>query len=571
MSLPISKWVATDATYRPDRYYPYDELTELLHTWVQEYPQILAIESIGKTYEQRNIWALTLTNTATGPAEDKPAAYVDANIHAGEVTGCATVLWLLNHILTSYGEDDRITNLVDSSVLYLVPAIMLDGMNLYLTTPDRLRSSVRHYPESELQDGLQREDLNGDGRILHMRLASEHGPWKKHPDDSRVMIAREPDEVGGEYFFVFEEGTIRNWDGGAIRPAIEKYGLDLNRNFPHQWAPEWVQRGAGVLPLSESETRAMAEFLTNHPNIGTTQHFHTWSAVILRSAVNRPDTALPNFDLAMYKLIGKMGTEETGYPCVSIHDGFRYDKHKQMTGGVQDWVYETFGAYAYSTELWSLPRKAGVEVSDFIEWGNSHEPGDDLAMAKAIDEYADGEGLFAWEPFDHPQLGEVEIGGWDYKFAIQNPPGSLLEEVTAGNARFVLRQLSVIPRLVVEDVKAESIGEGVYHVSALVRNVGFLPTYLSDEGKKISNLKGVRAELSGNGLDLVSGKREIEVGHLDGRANVYGPLRVPSGYGDLARSRVEWVVRGEAGDELSLTVSSTKAGTVRTSLSLPGQ
>jgi len=68
-----------------DRFYRYSELTELLHAFAGEHPQLVAIESIGKSHEGRDIWLLTLTNAATGPASEKPAFWVDGNIHSTEV------------------------------------------------------------------------------------------------------------------------------------------------------------------------------------------------------------------------------------------------------------------------------------------------------------------------------------------------------------------------------------------------------------------------------------------------------------------------------------------------------
>lgn len=569
MSHGISPWVADSAEYRPDRYYTYQHLTELLHNWAKEYPQLMTVESIGKTLEGRDIWAVTLTNTATGHHSEKPATFLDANIHAGEVTGCSTVLWLLNHMLNGYGSDDRVTHALDTSTLYAVPGIMLDGMELYLTSPERLRSSVRNYPETEPQDGLKREDLDGDGRILQMRVRDDAGAWKKHPEDERVMIPRGPDECGGEYYSVYEEGSIRNWDGGKIPVAKEHFGLDLNRNFPRVWVPEWEQQGAGEFPLSEPETRALAEFLLKHPNIGTSQHLHTWSAVILRPSVNQTDGDMNQADLAVFKAIGKMGEEETGYPCISIHDNFAYDKKKPIHGAVLDWVYESFGIFAYSTELWSLPRKAGIEITDWIGWGKEHPPSDDLAMAKVLDEYAEGEGIYEWKPFDHPQLGEIEIGGWDYKFALQNPPGTLLEEVTAGNALFVLRKMGVLPHLIIESANAESLGRGFYKVSAAIVNDGFLPTYISQVGKKTGKIKPPKVTIAG--AEILHGKDEIDLDHLEGRAALNTPLGIPPRSGNLARGYAEWIVRAEPGSEIQLTVKSTKAGTVATSIKLPAK
>ena len=51
-----SPWVATSAEYTPDRYYRYQDLTDLLHAWAEANPQLVAIESIGTSYEGRKIW-----------------------------------------------------------------------------------------------------------------------------------------------------------------------------------------------------------------------------------------------------------------------------------------------------------------------------------------------------------------------------------------------------------------------------------------------------------------------------------------------------------------------------------
>ena len=80
-----------------DRFYRYAELTELLHAFAREHPQLVAIESIGKSHEGRDIWVLTVTNAATGPAREKPAFWVDGNIHSTEVAASAAALYFLQH------------------------------------------------------------------------------------------------------------------------------------------------------------------------------------------------------------------------------------------------------------------------------------------------------------------------------------------------------------------------------------------------------------------------------------------------------------------------------------------
>lgn len=567
MSHGISRWVAESAEYRPDRYFTYEHLTQMIHDWAKQYPNLMTVKSIGKTHEGRDIWACTLTNVDTGRHSEKPATFVDSNIHAGEVTGQAAVLWLLNHMLTGYGTEEAVTRALDTSTLYAIPGIMLDGIEMYLTTPERMRSSVRNYPVTDEKDGLRRDDLDGDGRILQMRKLDPAGAWKKHAEDERVMVRRGPDEFGGEYYSVYEEGTIANWDGGAIKLSPEHMGLDLNRNFPLDWKPEWDQKGAGDFPLSEPETRALSDFLLTHDNIGTSQHFHTWSAVILRPGVNTADEDMDRGDLVAFKAIGKMGEEETGYPCISIHHDFNYDRRTRLSGSVTDWVYSALGIYAYATELWSLPRQAGVEVTDFINWSKERPDSDDLAMAKVLDEHAEGEGIFDWKPFDHPQLGEVEIGGWDYKFGFQNPPGTLLEDVTAGNAKFVLREMGVLPHIAFEDVHGEALGGDVYKVSAVLINDGFLPTNVSAIAKMNGRAKAPKLTLEG--AEVVAGKSEVTIDHLEGRMSLHLPMGIPYRYGNLARGQAEWIVKGKPGTEIQITATTTKAGKVTTSYTLP--
>jgi len=70
-----------------DHFYAYDELTDTLRTWSEEAPNLCALESIGKSYEGRDIWLVTVTNTETGAHLDKPGFLIEANIHSMEWTG----------------------------------------------------------------------------------------------------------------------------------------------------------------------------------------------------------------------------------------------------------------------------------------------------------------------------------------------------------------------------------------------------------------------------------------------------------------------------------------------------
>src|SRR5436305_2107101 len=104
---------------RFDRYADNDMLDARLHSLADEYPQLCTRAEIGQSTEGRPIWLITLTNSATGADTDKPAQWMDGNLHATEVTGTMACLHTIHHLLTGYGHDESITRLLDERVLYV--------------------------------------------------------------------------------------------------------------------------------------------------------------------------------------------------------------------------------------------------------------------------------------------------------------------------------------------------------------------------------------------------------------------------------------------------------------------
>ncbi|MDB4894778.1 MAG: putative carboxypeptidase, partial [Firmicutes bacterium] len=308
------------------KYHRYDELVQHMRDLVGAHPGLARMYSIGKSFEGRDLWAVEITNHETGDHNDKPGYYIDGNLHAGEVTGTAAALYTIWYLLTNYGTDSEITRLVDTTSFYILPRVSPDGAEFYLTTPHFLRSSVRPYPFTEEQDGLQGEDLDGNGLILQMRLPDPDGEWQVSAKDARLMIPRLPHEYGGQYYRIYTEGVIKNYDGVEIKAAAPRWGLDMNRQFPVGWEPEAKQAGAGPYPLSEPETRAIAEFLLNQKNITGGQSYHTSTGIILRPSSFRSDEKMDPKDRMAFKAIGKIGEELTSYPCASVYDGFAYQK-----------------------------------------------------------------------------------------------------------------------------------------------------------------------------------------------------------------------------------------------------
>lgn len=560
-----------------DRFYRYDDLTRLLNAYATEYPALVSVASIGKSYEGRDIWLVTVTNTATGPAEEKPALWVDANIHASEVSPSSAALYLINRLTTEYGRTDAITHCLDTRAFYICPRVNPDGAEWALADkPKIIRSSTRPYPyDEDGLGGLVMEDIDGDGRVLQMRIRDANGPWKKHPDEPRLLVRRDPTETGGEYYRVLPEGTVENYDGVTFEIKPIKEGLDLNRNFPSEWRQDYQQRGAGPYPTSEPEVHAIVDFIARHRNITGGITFHTYSGVLLRPYGTKADDAMPAEDLWTFKKIGEQGTAITGYPAVSVFHDFKYHPKEVITGVFDDWLYEHLGLFAWTVEIWSPQQQAGLKDYKYIEWFREHPVEDDIKMLQWSDQALEGKGYVAWYPFDHPQLGAVELGGWNSQYAWRNPPPHLLEKEIARFPDWVIWHLAISPKLELVEATAAAVGQDAdtqraYVIRVVVQNTGWLPTYVSKKALEKQVARGVVCEITlPEGAELKSGKAREERGQLEGRAHTPSSI---TGWGvggaTSDRLKVEWVVKGAAGSEVQIVARHDRAGVVRATVTL---
>lgn len=550
------------------RLYRYEELVQHLRALVGARPHLASLESFGQTLEGRDLWLVTLTNTATGPALEKPGYWIDGNTHAGEVTGSTACLYTIWWLLSEYGNDSRITDLLDHQTTYIAPRLCPDGAEYFLTTPYFIRSNTRHYPYPEVRDGLEQEDIDGDGRILLMRIVDPAGAWKASDKDPRVMRPRDFDETGGTYYTLLPEGQIRNYDGWRYDLAPNPHGIDMNRNYPHQWAGRDEEQGSGPYPLSENEVRAEMDAWRARPNINGQYTYHTSGGVLLRPFSTLADDAFPTEDLAVYKHFGDRGTAITGYRHASTYHEFRYDPKSVTHGGADDSGYDLFGWYAFTPELWDLPNEAGIKDRKWIEWDRSHPEEDDLAIMRWNDAQLGDAGFVNWHSFEHPQLGPVEIGGFPSKTMEYNPPPHYMRGIIEKHATFSLSLALASPRLALTRAQVTRLGDDTWQITALIENHGFLPTDTSRQARKRQVVRPIIATLDlPDGAECIAGKERAEVGQLEGRSQAVDRLWSYDEPGSRS-TRLDWTIRAVAGAIVTLTAAAERAGTVRVALTL---
>lgn len=553
-------------------YFLYDELTDHLKGMAEAYSRLATLESIGKSHRGRDVWCMTITNPDTGAHDTKPAFYIDGHIHAEEVATSHTAMYTVWYLLANYGDDALVTWLLDNTTFYIIPRINPDGAEISLTTGHHWCGNGRYLPGEEQTRGLCQEDINGDGLIVQMRIEDPAGEWKVSADDPRLMVLRQPGEVGdGPYYRMYREGAIRGeWDGVTIGIEKPRDG-NMNRNFPAGWRPEFRQYGAGDYPLSEPEALAVAKFILDHPNITGMQCYHTHGGLHLRPSLVEPDATIPRPDLAVYKTIGAMGTELTGYPVISVYEEFTTDPDKPRVGSLMQWSYDEFGIITFSTELWNPELAAGIENPAKYQV-RARSTDDEIKLLQYNDEHLGGKGFVDWTPFDHPQLGRVEIGGWTHMYTFRNPPPvsfassdkakQFLHDTIHTNCLFTLKHAACTPLLSVNDVTVVSLGADLYKVSALVANDGYLPTYMTQRALKHGTADEVAVSLDiPEDAEIIMGEAAANIGHLAGRDERNAPWSPWLRQWSATKKRVEWLIRAPNNTAVTVTASAQRAGT----------
>jgi hypothetical protein len=557
------------------KYLDYAELSDQLAEWSKRHPDIARVDSIGASAQGRDIPLLTI---GRNPDQPRPAVWIDGNMHASELCGSSVALAMAEDILAMHqGAIEaggkplpaHMAEAIRETLFYVVPRMSPDGAEQVLKSGRYLRSSPVNDRSNRDHAYWESVDIDGDGNVGYMRRTDPDGELVELRDDNGepldppVMGARMPEDPG-PYFKLYPEGRIANFDGRNIPdPFFLSDNLyDFNRNFPYAWAPEPQQQGAGPYPGSAPETRAILEFATGHPNIFAWLNLHTFGGVLIRPLGDKPDSRMDQGDLAIYEQVEAWMTEHTGYPTVSGFHEFLYEPDKPLYGDVTDYAYHQRGALAYAVELWDLFRQLGIERrKPFVDHYSKFGRKDVLALARFDREQNSGRVFGRWKKVTHPQLGEVEVNGFDPRVGLWNPPYERLADTCRSQSAAFLRVAALVPRVQVEVVGRQKSGAHT-RIDLRIANRGYLGTFGLPSAKKLPHSEPLRLTASGDGARVVApAESVVEIGHLDGwGAGLYGgpTIFTPWTRGNRHERFVTLVAEGRG--TLRLKVGSCRVG-----------
>jgi hypothetical protein len=520
-----------------NKYYTNQGVADLCSRLAKAYPDLVSLETIGKSYQGRNIYLLTVTDRKTKDPLQKPGFWIDGNIHSVELQGTEMALYIAWYLCEMYDENDFIRKLLTERTFYIAPTINPDGREYFTsaTIPPRSGLAPRDNDRDGLVDEDGTDDLNGDKEISMMRIKSTRGNMKIDPADPRKMIRVAPDEKG-EYEMLGMEGFDNDGDGLVNEDGPG--GYDGNRDWGFNWEPNYVQYGADKYPFTFPENQAVRDFVKSHPNIAASQSFHNSGGMILRGPSIRGggSEAYSRQDDEAIDRIGHTGEKIIpGYKLLTI-----YKDMYTVWGGELDWMYGN-GCFVYSNELWT-------SYLMFYDTTNTDQYEFDRLLLF-------DDAFIPWKTANHPQYGEIEIGGFK-KTLGRLHPGFLIETDAHRNAAFCIYNAYELPLLEITNITVKSLDGGLKEVSATIENRRMLPTHSASNLKfridppDYVYLDGTNV-FSGMIVDDVLQNRTTEQKKNPGRIEV---SNIPG----HSQVNVRWIVKG--GSKFTVRVESIKGG-----------
>lgn len=537
----------------------HQELEQHLHALADAHPGLVSVVRVGSSRAGRRIEGLCLC--AGERTSGRPAILLVANVDGPYVWTSTLALEHARALAERYTQDERVRKLLDTTTLYVIPRGDPDAAEARFATP-LLEQQASGQGVDDDRDGREDEDppadVDGDGLVTTIRVASPEGEWIADPADPRALIRA--DAMKGQH------GTWKLWTEGRDLDHDERVAEDqkldavVNHNFPQGWRAGDAR--AGRYATDEPPARALCDFLLLHKDVALVLTYGAQD-----NLVEKPRTVADG--APRVKLVPQEGTlESDGELYAEIGKTYRKltgSKAKGESdeqGSFQAWCRDQRGLWCLDVAGWTLPldepapkkeeaqpegapKDAAKDAAkDAPKKEDAPEPSEDAKRLRWIDAHHESARFVAWHAFQHPELGAVEIGGFA-PYARIEPPESERIEIQKKELEFLLGLPELLPRVALSECTAKALSGGLWEVKATLENRSFLP-FASAAARRADSLRPARVSLRlPKDARLLAGNAEELVEDLPG-------IR--------GRREFRWLVHGAAPKSIGVEVETDHAG-----------
>jgi len=584
-----------------DKYHQPIEVNSLLKSWTSKYPQLTKLINIGKSSGKNDLFVFRIAVEKKGNLEpdSRPAIFVSANLEGTHLIGTEATLMLAEKLLTKFGTDEKITKLLEKRTVYMAPLLNPDAAQNYFADIRYEKRTNGRPIDDDLDDMIDEDgfdDINKDGIITQMRVKDPDGNWIPDPAEPRLMRRADLEKCEKGIYKIYTEGLDNDGDGEFNEDPPG--GVDLNRNFPHDF--EYYVRAAGCWPVSEKESIALVKFLISHSNIAMVLNFSSENTFLNLKQTGKAKAPGDKAGLArapeeqagaprqMRRIEPAMNIDKQDMPFMeAVQIDYKnalkkarlnYPEKRARGVGKGSFVaycYYQYGVQVFSSDLWAIPESqkwpprgagriapsrtdAGIKKmpmgGSLIEDPREGEHPDypDLYILKWSDSVLKGKGFIAWTPFKHPTLGDVEIGGF-VPYLKTSPPPSEIEKTISFHTDFYIDLMNRLPELKIKNTWVEALADGLYQVTISFTNTGWFPTSTA-QGRRARTSWPIRVCLKTTKDQSIFSGRPTET--------------IPFINGNGAIKELEWTIRGKKGSKIEITAKSPKLGSVATTVVL---
>jgi len=284
-----------------------EEVSQTFQKIARDKPELTRVTSIGKSFEGSDLWLVSITEHRGHRAEDRPGIFFLAGLRGNDSESTHLALSFAQNLIQAYPSDEKVRELLSTRTLYILPLLNPDG-------------AISGSPYSQ-----RPFDEDRDGRV------DEDPEDKKDNDD---------------------DGKTDEDDTG---------GVDLALNFPAGWKPELLKGHNGPFPVSEPESKALADFLVEHPNIILFINLYGTSNAFLYPYSKRTTGKIEPEDVRIYEEMAKPAVEKWKAKKGTLSDESAPESEKENS--LLDWVYQNLGALAVDAGIRDVPSE---EILPFL-------------------------------------------------------------------------------------------------------------------------------------------------------------------------------------------------------------